>query len=272
LFLATKTEENCRKTKEIVIAVAKVAQKNTSLIIDEQSKEYWRWRDSILLYEELMLELLTFDVVLSSPYRYLYRYIQQLQIEDNKPIRNVAWAFVNDSCMTTLCLRMPASDIAISAIYFAIKFHNETIPDDEDGAAWWEQLGGEPDLIVKAVGIMHDFWHDNPLKQADKPYGSAEYASSQEDLDNTRRRGSEGGSSEEAEPSEALSQAGNGSVKRKSDEDGEDGEESMPKKARREHSLEVKSEDVKRRRQGTDEGLGDSQDEGEANVEEGEVA
>lgn len=42
LFLANKVEENCRKTKDIIIAVAKVAQKNAKLIIDEQSKEYWR--------------------------------------------------------------------------------------------------------------------------------------------------------------------------------------------------------------------------------------
>jgi hypothetical protein len=53
LFLATKTEETCRKTKEVVIAVAKVAKKNTSPIIDGQSKIYRRWRDNILLCEEI---------------------------------------------------------------------------------------------------------------------------------------------------------------------------------------------------------------------------
>ena len=77
LFLATKAEENCRKTKEIVIAVVKVAQKDASLIIDEQSKEFWRWKDSILLYEETMLELLTFDVVLESPYNMLIQFPQR---------------------------------------------------------------------------------------------------------------------------------------------------------------------------------------------------
>lgn len=270
LFLATKTEENCRKTKEIVIAVAKVAQKNTSLIIDEQSKEYWRWRDSILLYEELMLELLTFDVVLQSPYKFLYRYLQQLQIETNKKVRDVAWSFINDSCMTTLCLRMSASDIAMGAVYFAVKFNNETIPDDEHGGAWWEQLNGDSDLIVKAVGIMNDFWHDNPLKIADKPYGSAEYASSQEDLENTRRRGDSDAASSVEAASEVLSQpdVSNGSMKRKSDEEGDDIEEPMPKKVRTAETPDVKveatktAEDVDR----------ESQESGEANVEEGEVA
>jgi protein BUR2 len=198
LFLATKTEENCRKTKEIVIAVAKVAQKNASLIIDDQSKEYWRWRDSILLYEELMLELLTFDVVLESPYTILFDYLQRLQIEDNKLLRNTAWSFVNDSSLTTLCLLMPAKHIAIGAIYFAVKFLHDAIPDDENGNPWWEQVGGDPDKIVRAVGVLSEFYTDNPLKRTENPYG--ECASSGDDLDRTRRRGSDGSSMAASSP------------------------------------------------------------------------
>lgn len=56
-FLATKVEENCRKMKELVVACARVAQKNPSLLLDEQSKEYWRWRDTILHNEDLLLEV-----------------------------------------------------------------------------------------------------------------------------------------------------------------------------------------------------------------------
>lgn len=189
LFLATKTEENCRKTKEVVIAVAKVAQKNASLIIDEQSKEYWRWRDNILLYEELMLEHLTFDVVLQSPYNFLYNYLQKLQVEDNKPLRNVAWAFLNDSCLTMLCLMMPPKDIAAVAMYFAAKGTQTQIPDDENGAPWWEQIGGKADLITKAVGVMNDFYTDNPLKRTDNPYEQSPASGNEDDLEKTRARG-----------------------------------------------------------------------------------
>jgi protein BUR2 len=186
LFLATKAEENCRKTKEIVIAVVKVAQKNASLIIDEQSKEFWRWKDSILLYEETMLELLTFDVVLESPYTCLYNFLKQLQIESNKNMRNVAWAFLNDSCMTTLCLLMPPRDIAIASIYFAAKFNNERIPD-ENGVPWWARLKGVPDKITKAIDVMAEFYTDNPLKKSDNPYDRSP-GSSAEDLERTRLR------------------------------------------------------------------------------------
>jgi len=67
-----------------------------------------------------MLELLTFDVVLESPYNILCRFLQELQIENNKPIRNTSWAFLNDSQLTTMCLRLNPADIAIAAIYFAV--------------------------------------------------------------------------------------------------------------------------------------------------------
>ncbi|KAK6586061.1 hypothetical protein PZA11_001118 [Diplocarpon coronariae] len=187
LFLATKTEECCRKTKEIVIAVAKVAQKNASLIIDEQSKEYWRWRDAMLLYEELMLEVLTFDLVIKTPYSILFNALKQFNFEDNKHIRNVAWAFVNDSTMTMMSLAMTPQDIAVGALYFAIKFHRETIADEEEsGSPWWSVLGGTPEKIVQAVGLMNEFWSDNPLRRPENPY--AGYTSSSEDLDRTRRR------------------------------------------------------------------------------------
>lgn len=200
LFLATKTEECCRKTKEIVIAVAKVAQKNASLIIDEQSKEYWRWRDAMLLYEELMLEVLTFDLVVQTPYSILITALKRFSFEDNKHIRNVAWAFVNDCGMTMVCLAVPPRDIAVAALYFAVKFHGETITDDEEtGEPWWAALGGRPDRIIRAVGYMNEFWSENPLRKPETPF--AGYTSSSDDLDRTRRRAGSDASSIISPPS-----------------------------------------------------------------------
>ncbi|RDW94374.1 hypothetical protein BP5796_00137 [Coleophoma crateriformis] len=187
LFLATKTEENCRKTKEIVIAVAKVAQKNASLIIDEQSKEYWRWRDNILLYEELMLELLTFDVVVESPYNHLYKILQSLELETNKALRNAAWGWINDSCLTMMCLLMPPRDIAVAAMYFAAKYTGEKIVDDAQGAPWWEREGGSASKIRRATAVMHEFYSENPLKKSQEQSPYIHGDRSEEDLDVTRR-------------------------------------------------------------------------------------
>ena len=136
-----------------------------------------------------MLEILTFDVVLQSPYNFLYNNLQKLNVEEIKPLRNVAWAFLNDSCLTMLCLIMPPKDIAAGAIYFAAKGTQTQIPDDEYGVPWWEQIGGNAELITKAVGVMNDFYTENPLKRTDNPYEQSPASGNEDDLERTRGRG-----------------------------------------------------------------------------------
>ncbi|KAI0889400.1 cyclin-like protein [Annulohypoxylon maeteangense] len=184
LFLANKTEENCRKTKDIIIAVAKVAQKNAKLIVDEQSKEYWRWRDSILMFEEVMLENLTFDLMIESPHFKLYDFLSQLQVIHNKNLRHAAWAFCNDSCLAVLPLLMDARDIAIAAIFFSSTFTGERI-EDVNGEAWWKALNGNEEHCVKAIQVLKEFYVENPLRKQENPYSQSPLFI----LENTRRRG-----------------------------------------------------------------------------------
>lgn len=183
LFLANKVEENCRKTKDIIIAVAKVAQKNAKLIIDEQSKEYWRWRDSILTYEEVMLEQLTFDLMIDNPYRNLFELLGRLDIVHNKHLRQAAWTFCNDACLTAIPLVIEARDVAIGAIFFASVHTNQQI-DDVDGEPWWKFLNGDEGLCTKAIEMMHQFYVENPLRKQNPSLPSPAF-----DLENTRRRG-----------------------------------------------------------------------------------
>jgi protein BUR2 len=181
--LANKVEENCRKTKDIIIAVAKVAQKNAKLIIDEQSKEYWRWRDSILTYEEVMLEQLTFDLMIDNPYRHLYELLGRLDIVHNKELRQAAWAFCNDACLTAIPLLIDARDVAISAIFFASISTNQQI-DDIKGQPWWKSLRGNEELCRTAIDVIVQFYTENPLRKQNPSLPSPAYH-----LENTRRRG-----------------------------------------------------------------------------------
>lgn len=161
-----------------------MAQKNTKLIIDEQSKEYWKWRDSILAYEELMLEALTFDLMVDNPYVRLHDYMGQLELLHNKTLRDSAWAFCNDACLTVLPLLLNARDVAIAAIFFASSVTQEKI-DDVAGDAWWHHLKGSETLTVRAVQLMTEFYKENPLRKQDsKVPGSPVF-----NLESTRRRG-----------------------------------------------------------------------------------
>ncbi|EGY22994.1 hypothetical protein VD0002_g8462 [Verticillium dahliae] len=181
LFLANKTEENCRKTKEIIITVAKVAQKNSQLIIDEQSKEYWRWRDNILAYEELMLELLTFDLMVENPYHRLFELLGQLELVHNKRLRQSAWAFCNDVCLTTMPLLLEPQDIAVAAIFFA-SIHTDYKISDRNGEAWWIALKGNESRCARAIDIAQQFYTENPLKKQNPSLPSPAF-----DIESTRR-------------------------------------------------------------------------------------
>jgi protein BUR2 len=154
LFLATKVEESCRKMKEIVLACCRVAQKNPNLVIDEQSKDFWRWRDCILYNEDVLLETLCFDLTVESPHRQLFDMLKGYGVEHNKRLRNAAWAFVTDSVNTQLCLLFNSRTIAVAAFYNACKYCEVQLPDDVKGRPWWEVMHVRLSDVRRTVDYM----------------------------------------------------------------------------------------------------------------------
>ncbi|KAJ9610405.1 hypothetical protein H2200_005182 [Cladophialophora chaetospira] len=188
IFLATKVEENYRKMKELVVACCRVAQKQPNLVIDDQSKEYWKWRDTILHNEDLLLEALCFDLQLEQPYRVLLDYLRYYDVQANKQLRNTSWAFLNDSLVTTMCLQLTPSAIAGSALYMGVKFAGVTLPDDARGNPWWEQLGLDIQEIQKGCNLMAEVYENPALPRQ----GQKDTYSKDDDLvmfDRTRHPG-----------------------------------------------------------------------------------
>ncbi|GAD94702.1 cyclin, putative [Paecilomyces variotii No. 5] len=173
LFLATKVEENCRKMREIVVACCRVAQKNPNLVVDEQSKEFWKWRDTILHNEDLLLEALCFDLQLEQPYRILYDFICFFGVNENKNLRNAAWAFVNDSTFTVLCLQFTPRVIAASALYAAALHCNVAFEDDELGRPWWEQVDVDLTQVRRACNRMAELYENNAIHRQGHRYPMA---------------------------------------------------------------------------------------------------
>lgn len=50
----------------------------------------------------------------------------------------------------------------------------------------WEQIFGSTDSICKAITVMNEFYHENPLKKSDKPYSQSPMSMNLDDLDMTR--------------------------------------------------------------------------------------
>ena len=168
LFLATKVEENCRKMRDLVVACVRVAQKQPAKDVDEQDKEFWRWRDTILALEDRLLEALCFDLRLEPAYAPLYAGLVRFGAgggdRHSKALRNAAWAFVNDSCLTPLCLLWPSRTIAAAAIYAAARHVGARLPDDAAGRPWWEVMGVELKAIRRACNFMTAVYEHAPLK------------------------------------------------------------------------------------------------------------
>lgn len=154
LFVAFKVDETMRRMKDFVVACCRVAMKQPDMIVDEQSKDYWKWRDLILQNESVMLEFLCFDLQLESPYRILWDYSVFLNVPDNRPLRHAAYAFLNDSTYTVLSLLFQPRVIAAAALYAAARHCKVSFPDDSQGRPWWEQIDVRVEDLITACKLI----------------------------------------------------------------------------------------------------------------------
>ncbi|KAF2747981.1 cyclin-like protein [Sporormia fimetaria CBS 119925] len=161
LFLATKVEENCRKMKELVVACVRVALKDPNKLVDEQTKDFWKWRDTIQFNEDVILESLCFDLSVEPPFKIMYEMLKYYGLEHNKRLRNASWAFLSDSCLTPLCLLFTSRTIAAASLYAGARLADVELPN-EDGKPWWEIQYVKLRDVRKACNMMVDLY--NPIQ------------------------------------------------------------------------------------------------------------
>ncbi|KAF2473298.1 cyclin-like protein [Lindgomyces ingoldianus] len=167
LFLATKVEENCRKMKELVIACVRVALKDPNKLVDEQTKDFWKWRDTILYSEDVLLETICFDLSIEPPYKTMYEMLKYYGIEHNKRLRNASWAFLSDSCLTELCLLFTSRTIAAASLFAGARMAEVDIPG-ENGKPWWEVQHVKLRDIRRACNMMADIYEATAPKDGER--------------------------------------------------------------------------------------------------------
>jgi protein BUR2 len=161
-------EETCRKIKEVVVACVRVALKDPNKLVDDQTKDFWKWRDTILYSEDLVLETLCFDLSVTPPYKPMYDMLGYLGLQHDKKVRNAAWAFLSDADSTQLCLLFNSRTIAAAAIYAGTKFTRVEIPAEADGSPWWKAQYVELKDIRRAVEMMADIYEASPPKDGEE--------------------------------------------------------------------------------------------------------
>jgi len=136
--------------------------------------------DTIKLNEDVLLEILCFDLTIESPYKLLYDLLRQFGLHHNKKLRDAAWAFINDSNMTQLCLLFTSRIIAATALYYAAKITEIELPEDEQGRPWWDAQKVELKKVKTALNYMADFYESSPLKASS---GNSTYVAARTPID-----------------------------------------------------------------------------------------
>ncbi|KAF9436526.1 hypothetical protein BGZ76_003679 [Entomortierella beljakovae] len=164
IYLASKTEESTRKFKDVIIACAQKAAKK-EIPIDDNSKEFRVWKDTIIYTEEILLEALCFELSVEHPYQFMLSLFNNHYVEPQRArkLKQVAWAFINDSLRTTLCLLFPPKIVALGAIHIAARYLDENL-NDGLGEIWRELY--EPDIqdITDVANEIMDQYTQFPNK------------------------------------------------------------------------------------------------------------
>ncbi|ODV89285.1 hypothetical protein CANCADRAFT_148493 [Tortispora caseinolytica NRRL Y-17796] len=165
LFIAAKSEETARRVKDVVIVCAKVAQKNDSAVIDEQSKEFWRWRDMILFNELVVLETICFDLEVANPYDILQDFVAELKLEERSTdVCRSSWKFLNDTCRSMAILAATPRELAVSAIYWGGVLLGKPITD-EPNEEWYLNLKVPKEKIEIVCALMADAYKSRTGEQ-----------------------------------------------------------------------------------------------------------
>jgi protein BUR2 len=148
--------------KEVVVSCVRVALKDRNKLIDEQTKDYWKWRDTILFSEDVILESLCFDLSVESPYKAMYGMLKYYCLEHDKTLRNGAWAFLSDSCLTECCLLFTARTIAAASVYAGARLAGVSLPPDDNGRPWWEVQHVQLKDIRRCCDLMANIYEQSP--------------------------------------------------------------------------------------------------------------
>jgi len=150
LYLGCKLEECSRHIEDIAKQAIRHCQKTSPSDSEKESSELKKWKAAMISTEEKILSVCCFDIEIEHPYEYLFQYFKEL---DNEKIAHTAYAFINDSYRTTLCLTHRPRAIATIAIILAAQFSKQPCPQGGCfGQEWW-------DFIRDNMKAIHDGGH-----------------------------------------------------------------------------------------------------------------
>jgi len=116
LLLGGKVEETPKKLKDVIAAYHQ-HRFPTEEPLAEHTRPFETLREMVLVHERVLLQTLGFDLQLEHPYRPLLAYVKA--VGTDRAFAQIAWNYVNDSLLTTVCLQYDPSTVAAGCLYLA---------------------------------------------------------------------------------------------------------------------------------------------------------
>ncbi|KAI8888077.1 cyclin-like protein [Backusella circina FSU 941] len=164
LFVATKVEECTRRMKDIVVACAQKAQKNDRLELSEDSKDFIKWKDTLLRYEVILLETLCFDLAIQHPHSILVASDIRSIVSDS--ILKKTWMFLYQLMGVPYCVLYRPDTVAAAALLLGI--HCSSL--DEVRGDWWDYIHVDIGEANELAAEMVDYVMKHYLKKQNYPY------------------------------------------------------------------------------------------------------
>ncbi|KAI8142415.1 cyclin-like protein [Fennellomyces sp. T-0311] len=163
LFVATKVEESTRRIKDFVNVCAQKAQKNDKLILTEDSKDFIKWKDTMLCNEATLLETLCFDISIEHPHTHLLEMGKRFDVP--AVCIKQAWMILYQALGLPLCLLYRPNLIAAAALLLACYLLGE----DPPGTSSWESVGVDPGQANELAIEILEFFEQHYIKKAQQP-------------------------------------------------------------------------------------------------------
>jgi cyclin T len=158
LFLAGKVEETPLVLRDVTMLAYEIRHKRDPAAAEriKQKEFYEQHKQLVLTAERVLLSTLAFDFNVQHPYKYLVSAIKIFKVAQNS-LAQVAWNFVNDGLITTLCLQFKPQHIAAGAIFLAAKFLKVKLPSDGE-RPWWEEFDVTPRQLEEVSNQMLELY------------------------------------------------------------------------------------------------------------------
>eukprot|EP00126_Sphaerothecum_destruens_P003804 Sdes_comp17600_c0_seq1m6850 len=122
LYLAAKVEETPTRIRNVVNSYLQILCRARGVpftMIDLSCNLYFELRDAIIKAERRVLKELGFCVHIQQPHKLIISYLKVLNLDDNLPLTQLSWNYMNDGFRSNIfCVYQPHT-IAAAVIYLS---------------------------------------------------------------------------------------------------------------------------------------------------------